>query len=136
MPPTAGETPAEDGGSASVSQRIIKIGKTSDYSDKKVSPSTLCFLPLLLLGSVQSLDAFGDCYIHGLQPSGTLKQKTSSICGILTGDEKAPNNRLKDVEICVPIVCGTITFYLGRKASEGRYCGQKWHTIVWLVQEC
>ncbi|GLU19783.1 hypothetical protein SLE2022_360100 [Rubroshorea leprosula] len=65
MPPTAGETPAEDGGSASVSQRIIKIGKTSDDSDKK-----------------------------------------------------APNNRLKDVEICVPIVCGTITFYLGRKASE------------------
>ncbi|GLT39233.1 hypothetical protein SLA2020_134380 [Shorea laevis] len=51
MPPTAGETQAEDGGSASVSQRIIKIGKTSDDSDKK-----------------------------------------------------APNNRLKDVEICVPIV--------------------------------
>ncbi|GKV53014.1 hypothetical protein SLEP1_g59564 [Rubroshorea leprosula] len=30
----------------------------------------------------------------------------------------APNRRLKEVEICVPIVCGTITFYLGRKASE------------------
>lgn len=28
------------------------------------------------------------------------------------------NNRIKDVEICVPIVYGTIAFYLGRKASE------------------
>jgi len=26
--------------------------------------------------------------------------------------------RVKDVEICVPIVYGTIAFYLGRKASE------------------
>ncbi|GKU99296.1 hypothetical protein SLEP1_g12164 [Rubroshorea leprosula] len=35
MPPTAGETQGEDGGSASVSQRIIKIGKIPDYGDKK-----------------------------------------------------------------------------------------------------
>jgi hypothetical protein len=28
------------------------------------------------------------------------------------------NKRVKDVEICVPIVYGTIAFYLGRKASE------------------
>lgn len=28
------------------------------------------------------------------------------------------NKRVKDVEISVPIVYGTIAFYLGRKASE------------------
>lgn len=36
MPHTATETPAEDGGSASKPQRIIKLGKTPDDSDKKV----------------------------------------------------------------------------------------------------
>ncbi|GLT39230.1 hypothetical protein SLA2020_134360 [Shorea laevis] len=75
MPPTAGETQGEDGGSASVSQRIIKIGKIPDDSDKKAS-----------------------------------------------------NRRLKDVEICVPIVCGTIAFYLGRKASESQ--SHKWTVYV------
>ncbi|QCD91107.1 YEATS domain-containing protein [Vigna unguiculata] len=33
-------------------------------------------------------------------------------------DKKNSNRRIKDVEICVPIVYGTIAFYLGRKASE------------------
>ncbi|KAL7255699.1 hypothetical protein ACSBR1_009762 [Camellia fascicularis] len=32
--------------------------------------------------------------------------------------KKSSNKRLKDVEICVPIVYGTMAFWLGRKASE------------------
>ncbi|BBH08007.1 YEATS family protein [Prunus dulcis] len=34
------------------------------------------------------------------------------------------NRRLKDVEICVPIVYGTIAFYLGRKASHSPISGR------------
>ncbi|GKV41485.1 hypothetical protein SLEP1_g49012 [Rubroshorea leprosula] len=75
MPPTAGETLAEDGGQASGQQRVIKIGKTP-----------------------------------------------------ADGDKKAANRRLKDVEICVPIVSGTIAFYLGRKASESQ--SHKWTVYV------
>ncbi|XP_028774524.1 transcription initiation factor TFIID subunit 14b-like isoform X2 [Neltuma alba] len=38
------------------------------------------------------------------------------------------NKRVKDVEICVPIVYGTIAFYLGRKASESQ--SHKWTVYV------
>ncbi|CAL5366237.1 unnamed protein product [Camellia sinensis] len=38
------------------------------------------------------------------------------------------NKRLKDVEICVPIVYGTMAFWLGRKASE--YQSHKWTVYV------
>ncbi|KAE8665902.1 Transcription initiation factor TFIID subunit 14b [Hibiscus syriacus] len=65
MPHTATESQVVDGGSASKPQRIIKLGKTTDESDKK-----------------------------------------------------STNRRVKDVELCVPIVYGTIAFYLGRKASD------------------
>ncbi|MED6181413.1 hypothetical protein PIB30_019128 [Stylosanthes scabra] len=34
-------------------------------------------------------------------------------------DKKNANKRLKEVEICVPIVYGTTAFYLGRKANLG-----------------
>ncbi|CAB4287786.1 unnamed protein product [Prunus armeniaca] len=43
-------------------------------------------------------------------------------------DKKGTNRRLKDVEICVPIVYGTIAFYLGRKASESQ--SHKWTVYV------
>lgn len=43
-------------------------------------------------------------------------------------DKKNANRRLKDVEICVPIVYGTIAFYLGRKASESQ--SHKWTVYV------
>ncbi|XP_030973587.1 transcription initiation factor TFIID subunit 14b isoform X1 [Quercus robur] len=43
-------------------------------------------------------------------------------------DKKGANRRLKDVEICVPIVYGTIAFYLGRKASESQ--SHKWTVYV------
>ncbi|TYG92659.1 hypothetical protein ES288_A11G049700v1 [Gossypium darwinii] len=75
MPHTAIEAQVEDGGSASKPQRIIKLSKTTDDSDKK----------------------------------GT-------------------NKRVKDIEICVPIVYGTIAFYLGRKASESQ--SHKWTVYV------
>nr|KJB40147.1 hypothetical protein B456_007G048500 [Gossypium raimondii] len=75
MPQTAIEAQVEDGGSASKPQRIIKLSKTTDDSDKK----------------------------------GT-------------------NKRVKDIEICVPIVYGTIAFYLGRKASESQ--SHKWTVYV------
>ncbi|XP_054775754.1 transcription initiation factor TFIID subunit 14b isoform X2 [Prosopis cineraria] len=43
-------------------------------------------------------------------------------------DKKNANKRVKDVEICVPIVYGTIAFYLGRKASESQ--SHKWMVYV------
>ncbi|XP_057443693.1 transcription initiation factor TFIID subunit 14b-like [Lotus japonicus] len=43
-------------------------------------------------------------------------------------DKKNVNKRLKDVEISVPIVYGTIAFYLGRKASESQ--SHKWTVYV------
>ncbi|KAF3440282.1 hypothetical protein FNV43_RR18566 [Rhamnella rubrinervis] len=43
-------------------------------------------------------------------------------------DKKGANRRLKDTEICVPIVYGTIAFYLGRKASESQ--SHKWTVYV------
>ncbi|KAB1201880.1 Transcription initiation factor TFIID subunit 14b [Morella rubra] len=43
------------------------------------------------------------------------------------GDKKG-GRRVKDVEICLPIVYGTIAFYLGRKASESQ--SHKWTVYV------
>ncbi|XP_038881078.1 transcription initiation factor TFIID subunit 14b [Benincasa hispida] len=43
-------------------------------------------------------------------------------------DAKNASRKLKDMEICVPIVCGTIAFYLGRKASESQ--SHKWTVYV------
>lgn len=43
-------------------------------------------------------------------------------------DKKIVIKRVKDVEICVPIVYGTIAFYLGRKASESQ--SHKWTVYV------
>ncbi|KAG2694216.1 hypothetical protein I3843_08G126500 [Carya illinoinensis] len=43
-------------------------------------------------------------------------------------DKKGAHRRVKDVEICVPIVYGTIAFYLGRKASESQ--SHKWTVYV------
>ncbi|KAG7026746.1 Transcription initiation factor TFIID subunit 14b, partial [Cucurbita argyrosperma subsp. argyrosperma] len=44
------------------------------------------------------------------------------------GDAKSASKKLKDMEICVPIVCGTIAFYLGRKASKSQ--SHKWTVYV------
>ncbi|KAK7252962.1 hypothetical protein RIF29_37292 [Crotalaria pallida] len=43
-------------------------------------------------------------------------------------DKKNGNRRLKDVEICVPIVYGSVAFYLGKKASESQ--SHKWTVYV------
>ncbi|KAK4262078.1 hypothetical protein QN277_027686 [Acacia crassicarpa] len=43
-------------------------------------------------------------------------------------DKKNSNKRVKDVEICVPIVYGSIAFYLGRKASESQ--SHRWTVYV------
>ncbi|KAI3451459.1 hypothetical protein Pfo_008124 [Paulownia fortunei] len=43
-------------------------------------------------------------------------------------DKKILHKRLKDVEICVPIVYGTIAFWLGRKATETQ--SHKWTVYV------
>ncbi|MED6138490.1 Transcription initiation factor TFIID subunit 14b [Stylosanthes scabra] len=43
-------------------------------------------------------------------------------------DKKNANKRVKEVEICVPIVYGTSAFYLGRKASESQ--SHKWTVYV------
>lgn len=70
-----GENQPEDAGSAPKPHRIIKLGKATDDSEKKIS-----------------------------------------------------NKRIKDVEVCVPIVCGTIAFYLGRKASDSQ--SHKWTVYI------
>lgn len=43
-------------------------------------------------------------------------------------EKKISNKRLKDVEVCVPIVYGTVAFWLGRKASESQ--SHKWTVYV------
>ncbi|XP_051141185.1 transcription initiation factor TFIID subunit 14b-like [Andrographis paniculata] len=43
-------------------------------------------------------------------------------------NKKIPHKRLKDVEICVPIVYGTIAFWLGKKATEAQ--SHKWTVYV------
>ncbi|XP_042513732.1 transcription initiation factor TFIID subunit 14b-like [Macadamia integrifolia] len=43
-------------------------------------------------------------------------------------EKNSSSKRLKDVEISVPIVCGTISFWLGKKASE--YNSHKWTVYV------
>lgn len=43
-------------------------------------------------------------------------------------EKKSSNMRLKDVEICVPIVYGTVAFWLGKKASEA--LSHKWTVYV------
>lgn len=43
-------------------------------------------------------------------------------------DKKISSGRVKDVEVCVPIVYGTMAFWLGRKATESR--SHKWTIYV------
>ncbi|KAL5557574.1 hypothetical protein UlMin_039810 [Ulmus minor] len=43
-------------------------------------------------------------------------------------DKQGASRRLKDAEICIPIVYGTIAFYLGRKASESQ--SHRWTVYV------
>lgn len=45
-----------------------------------------------------------------------------------TRNNKNSNKRLKDVEICVPIAYGTMSFWLGRKASESQ--SHRWTVYV------
>ncbi|KAM7265207.1 hypothetical protein ACFE04_002890 [Oxalis oulophora] len=59
---------------------------------------------------------------------GDIAPKPQRIKITKSSDEKAAPKRLKDVEISVPIVYGTIAFYLGRKASES--LSHKWTVYV------
>ncbi|XP_010548291.1 PREDICTED: transcription initiation factor TFIID subunit 14 [Tarenaya hassleriana] len=43
-------------------------------------------------------------------------------------EDKTGKRRVRDVEICVPIVCGSIAFHLGRKATETQ--SHKWTVYV------
>ncbi|KAF8410469.1 hypothetical protein HHK36_002998 [Tetracentron sinense] len=62
--------------------------------------------------------------------SGSASKSQRSKMGRFTEDneKKSSNKRLKDVEISVPIVYGTISFWLGKKASE--YHSHKWTVYV------
>jgi YEATS domain-containing protein 4 len=40
------------------------------------------------------------------------------IFGIDDREDENGRRRIKDVEVYVPIVCGSIAFYLGKKATE------------------
>ncbi|KAF8405351.1 hypothetical protein HHK36_010255 [Tetracentron sinense] len=62
--------------------------------------------------------------------SGSAPKSQRAKMGRATEDneKKSLNKRLKDVEISVPIVYGTISFWLGKKASE--YHSHKWTVYV------
>lgn len=85
------ENPTDDDSSA-IKPTRLKISLSSEDSDKKVK--TLILFSLFLLFFI----------IWFLIKIVFLVQIVIK--------------RVKDVEICVPIVYGTIAFYLGRKASE------------------
>ncbi|KMZ70264.1 YEATS domain-containing protein [Zostera marina] len=58
----------------------------------------------------------------------SLQQRSRIIRLPDESDKKSQSKRLKDVEISVPIVYGTIAFWLGKKASE--YNSHKWTVYV------
>ncbi|KAM1156205.1 hypothetical protein ACFX13_027585 [Malus domestica] len=60
--------------------------------------------------------------------SAQLSQPVRTSNPAEDGDKKSTSRRLKDVDICVPIVYGTVAFYLGRKASESQ--SHKWTVYV------
>ncbi|KDP46722.1 hypothetical protein JCGZ_06510 [Jatropha curcas] len=62
------------------------------------------------------------------QPEDDGSPATPQRIRIEDGDKKVANRRIKDVEISVPVVHGTIAFYLGRKASESQ--SHKWTVYV------
>ncbi|KAJ8647952.1 hypothetical protein MRB53_000975 [Persea americana] len=67
----------------------------------------------------------------GEQSDGNSSQKGQRAkMGRLTeeGEKKIQSKRLKDVEISIPIAYGTISFWLGKKASE--YQSHKWTVYV------
>ncbi|XP_072969208.1 transcription initiation factor TFIID subunit 14b isoform X2 [Typha angustifolia] len=65
----------------------------------------------------------------GEQPDSSPAQKAQrSKTGRLLEDADKKTRRLKDVEISIPIVYGTISFWLGKKASE--YNSHKWTVYV------
>ncbi|XP_022926814.1 transcription initiation factor TFIID subunit 14b-like [Cucurbita moschata] len=60
--------------------------------------------------------------------SGTKSPRIKISKSSEGGDAKSASKKLKDMEICVPIVCGTIAFYLGRKAGKSQ--SHKWTVYV------
>ncbi|XP_072995471.1 transcription initiation factor TFIID subunit 14b [Typha latifolia] len=65
----------------------------------------------------------------GEQPDSSPAQKAQrSKTGRLLEDADKKTRKLKDVEISIPIVYGTISFWLGKKASE--YNSHKWTVYV------
>ncbi|XP_042509440.1 transcription initiation factor TFIID subunit 14b-like [Macadamia integrifolia] len=70
---------------------------------------------------------------HGGEQSdggGSSSKSQRGKAGRVTEDneKKSSSKRLKDVEISVPIVYGTISFWLGKKASE--YNSHKWTVYI------
>ncbi|KAG8383743.1 hypothetical protein BUALT_Bualt04G0045600 [Buddleja alternifolia] len=66
---------------------------------------------------------------QGANDSSALKPQRLKITRFSDdADKKMLSKRLKDVEICVPIVYGTIAFWLGRKATETQ--SHKWTVYV------
>ncbi|KAL5999153.1 Transcription initiation factor TFIID subunit 14b [Asimina triloba] len=67
---------------------------------------------------------------HGADQSDAQKAQQRLKMGRLAddGEKKVAAKRLKDIEITIPIVYGTISFWLGKKASE--YQSHKWTVYV------
>ncbi|CAI9781978.1 unnamed protein product [Fraxinus pennsylvanica] len=55
-------------------------------------------------------------------------QRTKIVKSSDDNEKKSSGKKLKDLEICVPIVYGNIAFWLGKKASE--YQSHKWTVYV------
>ncbi|KAK9285567.1 hypothetical protein L1049_024762 [Liquidambar formosana] len=60
--------------------------------------------------------------------SAPMPQRIRIGRGFEDNEKKISTKRLKDVEICIPIVYGTISFWLGRKANESQ--SHKWTVYV------
>ncbi|GAB2282823.1 Transcription initiation factor TFIID subunit 14b [Dionaea muscipula] len=61
---------------------------------------------------------------QGIPPPTRIKIKTPTD----NNEKKVSTRRIPDVEICVPIVYGTIAFWLGRKANESQ--SHRWTVYV------
>lgn len=85
---------------------------------------TLLILNTKMLSARKQSEDEGDGGVGYASAQKRIKIENASRDNV----KKSSNKRLKDVEICVPIVYGTMAFWLGRKASE--YQSHKWMVYV------
>ncbi|KAL3527203.1 hypothetical protein ACH5RR_011859 [Cinchona calisaya] len=70
----------------------------------------------------------GESQSDGNESASKLQRSINIIRPSEDSEKKIAMKRVKDVEICVPVVYGTIAFWLGRKASETQ--SHRWTVYV------